>query len=113
MSPILVVALLIFVPLNAAGLYFVFEKAGEPGWQALVPLWHIHVLRNIVGGSPGVYFFPSFMAQDLARSFGKGFWFAAGLWILPFIFVPILGFGGAVYEGPSPSGPGWGEEFLI
>ncbi len=33
----------------------------------------------------------------VAKSFGKGFWYSAGLIFFPFIFFPILGFGNAVY----------------
>ena len=36
----------------------------------------------------------------LAQAYGKGGAFALGLILLPFIFVPILGFGQAVYTGP-------------
>ena len=36
----------------------------------------------------------------LSKSFGKGEGFTAGLIVLPFIFIPILGFGKAAYMGP-------------
>jgi hypothetical protein len=35
---------------------------------------------------------------ELAQKFGKGFWFALGLVILPFIFFPILAFGKSQYQ---------------
>ncbi|MDX6479980.1 MAG: hypothetical protein QOG85_490 [Gaiellaceae bacterium] len=108
MNPVLWVVVITLVSLNVAGLWFVFLKAGEPGWQAVVPLWNVWVLRRICGGGRGSLLFESFLAQDLARSFGKGFWFAAGLWLLPFIFVPILGFGSATYQGAANAEP-WGE----
>jgi len=38
---------------------------------------------------------------DLAKSFGKGGGFTAGLILLPFIFLPILGFGSATYQDQS------------
>jgi hypothetical protein len=40
---------------------------------------------------------------DLAKSFGKGAGFGIGMVILPFIFIPILGFGSAQYVGPAAS----------
>lgn len=40
----------------------------------------------------------------LSKSFGKGAGFTAGLIILPFIFMPILGFGDAQYIGPNGVG---------
>jgi hypothetical protein len=38
---------------------------------------------------------------DLAKSFGKDAGFGLGLWLLGFIFLPILGFGSAQYRGPA------------
>jgi hypothetical protein len=38
---------------------------------------------------------------DLAKSFGKGAGFGIGLALLGVIFLPILGFGSAQYEGPA------------
>ncbi|MBZ0199154.1 MAG: DUF5684 domain-containing protein, partial [Ignavibacteriaceae bacterium] len=40
---------------------------------------------------------------DLAKVFGKGGGFAAGLIFLPMIFYPILGFGDAEYSSPNPA----------
>jgi hypothetical protein len=38
---------------------------------------------------------------DLAKSFGKGVGFGIGIALLGVIFLPILGFGSAQYEGPA------------
>lgn len=38
---------------------------------------------------------------DLAKSFGKGAGFAIGLILLAPIFILILGFGDARYQGPA------------
>ncbi len=38
---------------------------------------------------------------ELAKCFGKGAGFGIGLWLLGFIFFPILGFGDAKYLGPQ------------
>jgi hypothetical protein len=40
---------------------------------------------------------------DVAKAFGKTIGFGFGLWILSFIFYPILGFGSAVYNEPAPA----------
>ena len=45
-----------------------------------------------------------FMCIKLARAFGKGGGFATGLILLPFVFIPILGFGSATYLGADRSG---------
>jgi hypothetical protein len=38
---------------------------------------------------------------DLAKSFGKSEVYGIGIWLLGFIFVPILGFGSDRYIGPA------------
>ena len=105
---ILVVYLAIFV-LVVAGLWRVFTKAGEAGWKAIIPIWNALVLLRIVGRPlwwiillliPLVNFIVWLIVSlDLAKSFGKGSGFGVGLWLLSFIFVPILGFGSATYQG--------------
>jgi hypothetical protein len=37
--------------------------------------------------------------HGLSKSFGKGVGFTVGLFFFRFIFIPILGFGSAVYSG--------------
>jgi hypothetical protein len=41
------------------------------------------------------------LSIDLAKSFGKGGSFGIGLALLSIIFMPILAFGSAQYQGPS------------
>lgn len=97
----------------------VFQKAGRPGWAAIVPIYNIVVMLQIVGMSPWlvlVMFIPGvgslalfivliFVNIKLAKSFGKEDGFAVGLILLPIVFVPILAFGQARFNGipPAPS----------
>ncbi len=94
-----------------AALWKVFEKAGQPGWAAIIPIYNLYVLMQIVG-RPGwwliLFFIPivSFIVYiivyiDLAKSFGKSAAFGIGLLFLNIIFLPILGFGDAQYQGPQ------------
>src|SRR5881275_1001988 len=86
-----------------AGMWKVFVKAGKPGWAAIVPIYNIIVLLEIAGKPlwwfllliiPGVNFIALlFVSLAIAARFGKGTGFGIGLWLLPFIFYPILGFG--------------------
>lgn len=102
--------LLILVVLIAA-MWKIFTKAGKPGWASIVPFYNIIVLLEIVGRPlwwivlmliPFVNIVIGIiLAIDLAKSFGKGGGFAAGLILLSFIFYPILGFGSAQYKGPA------------
>ena len=89
----------------------VFAKAGQPGWAAIVPIYNLIVMLQIIGRPlwwivlcliPLVNIVVGVMiAIDLARSFGKDIGFAIGLMLLGFIFYPILGFGSARYLGPG------------
>jgi ABC-type sulfate transport system permease subunit len=101
--------LIIFVVVPLIGLWKIFEKAGKPGWAALIPIYNAVVLLEIidrpiwwlillfcVGPVFGVI-----VALELAKSFGKGIGFAVGMILVPFIFYPMLGFGDAKYQGPQ------------
>jgi hypothetical protein len=104
------IGLLIFLA-YVVGLWQVFIKAGESGWKAIIPIYNIWILLEIIG-RPGwwviLYFIPVvgfviwvIMNLDLAKSFDRGTWFAIGLILLPFLFVPFLGFSDTQYYGPA------------
>jgi Family of unknown function (DUF5684) len=102
-----VIALVFGVVLIAA-MWKIFSKAGQPGWASLVPIYNLIVLSKITGRAWWWAFVPVlnfiFMIMtpfDLAKSFGKGGGFGFGLLALPYVFYPMLGFGGASYAGPS------------
>ena len=92
----------------------VFVKAGQPGWAAIVPIYNIIVLLQVVGKPlwwivlsmiPLVNIAVWIMVSiDLAKCFGKSSGFGIGLVFLGFIFFPILGFGSARYLGPVGGG---------
>lgn len=92
-----------------AGLWKVFDKAGKPGWAAIVPIYNIIVWLEIVGKPiwwiillfiPIVNFVVLIILSiALAEKFGKGAGFGIGIAFLGFIFIPILGFGDARYQG--------------
>ncbi len=101
-------AFLVFV---IAGMWKTFVKAGQPGWAAIIPIYNLVVLVQIVGRPlwwvivmlipcVNIIFFIILM-NDLSKSFGQSLGFTIGLIVLSFIFIPILGFGGARYVGPA------------
>lgn len=100
-----------FIIFLIASFWKIFTKAGQPGWAAIVPIYNLVVLLQIVGRPvwwivlmliPLVNLVILVMvAIDLAKSFGKGAGFGIGLAFLGFIFYPILGFGSAKYVGPA------------
>jgi hypothetical protein len=105
------VAALFLVGLLLAGLWMIFDKAGQKGWKAIIPIYNIWVLLEIVGRPKWwiiLFFIPvvSFIieiivALDLAKSFDKSVWWGIGLIILPWLFIVILGFGEAQYYEPA------------
>jgi len=106
--PVLLVWL-VFAVLMIVSMWKVFEKAGQPGWAAIVPIYNLWVMVKIAGlGAmwfvlyfiPCVSIAPSFYVPiQIGKAFGKGIGFGLGLIFLPFIFLPILAFGDAEYCG--------------
>ena len=100
-----------WVMLYVVGAWKMYEKGNQPGWACIIPFYNTYVLMKIVG-RPGwwliLFFIPIvnfiiwiIVAIDLAKSFGKGTGFAVGLIFLAPIFILILGFGPATYQGPA------------
>jgi len=90
-------------------LWMVFQKAGKPGWAAIIPIYNVIVLLQIAGKPwwwillfliPIVNLVVIFLVDlEISKKFGNGAPFAIGLFFLPFIFYCILGFGSARYQG--------------
>ena len=110
----------VLVAIIVASMWKMFEKAGQPGWAAIIPIYNYVVLLQIVGKPWWWIFlfmiplanivFAIIMYVELARSFGKSTAFAIGLIFLSIVFFPILGFGDARYIGPggrSSAVPAW------
>jgi hypothetical protein len=87
----------------------IYEKAGKPGWAAIVPVYNQMVLAEI-GGKPDVWgllplipyvgiIWSVWLINRMAKSFGKDVGFTLGLIFLPLIFYPILAFGDSEYVG--------------
>ena len=97
--------------LMIVGFWKIFEKAGKPGWAAIIPIYNIIVLLEIIGKPvwwiillfiPCVNIvFAVWMYNLLSKSFGQSEGFTIGLLLLPFVFFPLLGFGNYPYLGPA------------
>ena len=89
----------------------VYAKAGKPGWAPLVPIYNVIAWLQIVGRPvwwlflflvPFVNLVIAFLlCIDLAKSFGKGAGFGVGIFFLGPIFLGILAFSDAQYQGPA------------
>ena len=111
-SSIATLIYLAILVLVIAGMWKVFMKAGKPGWAAIIPIYNLIVLLQIVGRPvwwiilfliPIVNFVALIIVgMDLAVCFGKSKgWGFALLVILPFVGYPMLGFGEAAYSAPA------------
>ncbi len=95
--------------LMLVSLWKIYEKAGEPGWAAIIPIYNIVILLKIVDRP--VWWIILFIIPivnivvliivyfRLGKVFGQSDGFSIGLIFLSFIFLPILAFGDAVYQG--------------
>ena len=105
-----IIICLVFVVIAIAGMWKAFEKAGQPGWGSIIPVYNSYLMLKI-GGKPGwwllLFLIPGVniifairTINMISKSFGKDEGFTIGLLLLGFIFWPILGFGDAQYQGP-------------
>ncbi|HET7060039.1 MAG TPA: DUF5684 domain-containing protein [Candidatus Saccharimonadales bacterium] len=110
-----IVVWLIIAILAIAGMWATFQKAGRPGWAAIIPIYNIYTLVKVAGRSgwwvilyiiPLVNIVVSLVVSiDIAKAFGKSDVFGViGLWLFSVIGYLMLGFGDATYKG-SQAGP--------
>jgi hypothetical protein len=109
MAIVVVLYLALVVFLIAAG-WKLYEKAGQPGWASIIPIYGTLVMLKIIGKPwwwllmmliPGVNIvFLIWMINMLSKSFGKDEGYTIGLILLGIVFYPMLAFGSAKYLGP-------------
>ena len=98
---------LAIIILMIVGMWKVFTKAGQPGWASIIPIYNVYILLLIVD-KPWWWLILMLIpivnivmwiivSLALAQKFGQGTGFAIGLILLPFIFIPILGFSDMKY----------------
>ena len=91
--------ILAMVVVTIASMWRIFEKAGKPGWAAIVPIYNAVVLCQ-VAGRPGWWVLLMLIplvniiiwiivSIGLANNFGKGALFGLGLLFIGIIFYPI------------------------
>ncbi len=106
------VVILAVVVLMIVSYWKIFEKAGKPGWAAIVPIYNVIVMVEIIG-KPIVWVLlllcvpcvgPALYAMELAERFGKDrnyglIW----LFLLGVYGIPKLAFGDDKYIPPAAS----------
>ena len=112
MEQIVALFSLAFAGLMFAALWNIFVKAGEAGWKALVPVYNVVVFLRMVGRPwwwllmlcipfVNAFFFIA-LCIELARAFGKGGVYAAGLMLITPVYLLVLAFGDAQYHLGRP-----------
>lgn len=107
--------------IGAVGLWKMFEKAGEPGWAGIIPLYRDYVLCAKVMNDPwywlrqiiiivpvigwiGFFYFRYQIGKATAKAYGQDEMWAWGYTFIPNIFYCITGFSDASYYGPFGAG---------
>jgi len=107
--------------LAIVGLWKMFEKAGKPGWAAIIPVYNAILILEIVGKPLwwifgllvpclniviGIWVLNLFM-----KSFGKDVVYTILAIPFPFIILPMIGFGSDRYIGPTAAEAQGGNPF--
>jgi signal peptidase I len=93
----------VFLILSVAGLWKIFEKAGQPGWKAVVPFLNFYIWLKIIKKPLWWYIFILvpfinvfvllLMVVEILKCFGKEGIGAQALGVIfPFFYLPYLGF---------------------
>ena len=109
-SPVVWIFYIAIIVVELVSMWKIYEKAGQPGWAAIVPIYNIVVLLKIVKMDWWhvlIMLFVPFAAvvygiilpYKVATSFGKDQGFAILSVFFSTITYPILAFGSAKYEG--------------
>lgn len=91
--------------------YFIFEKAGIPGWKAIIPFYNLYYFYKVCGFN-GWFFlmefvpvagivFRIFTSINLAEAFGKGTGYVFGFFFVPDVFRGIVAFDRSYYRKPT------------
>lgn len=100
---------MIIALITIVGMWKVFTKAGQPGWAAIIPIYNVYVLVAEIAERDMVWVLLSIFIPfavvvpmiDVAKAFGKSTGYGIGLFLLGFIFFPLLGFSDARYRGAT------------
>ncbi len=100
-----------FIVLILASMWKIFAKMTQPGWYGIIPIFNYCVIAKQSGKDwwwgllplvpcIGIIFL-IILWNELSKLFGKGVGYTIGIIFLPFIFLPMLAFGSAEYQGPQ------------
>lgn len=98
--------------LMLVSMWKMFTKAGQPGWASIVPIYNTIILIKMANLSmiyllflciPFLNIYAIFKIYiEIAHKFGKSSGYGVGMIFLSVIFIPMLAFGDATYDGITP-----------
>ncbi|MBY0456147.1 MAG: hypothetical protein K2V38_02295 [Gemmataceae bacterium] len=108
-----VIVFVLFI-ITVIGRWKAFEKAGQPGWAGIVPIYEFYIRAQLAKKeSPWFILYvvgilvclPLWIVAEFivtieyAKKYDRSAGFGIGLVLLPYIFYPILGFGSSEFVG--------------
>ena len=103
---------LAFTVFSIMGIWKMFEKADQPGWGILVPIYNLILIVRVAGLPEWMFLLflipvvnivaMIIVSLEIRERFSKGVGFTIGLIFLPALFYALLGFGSDVYL-PRPA----------
>ncbi len=93
------ILMLAIVGLLIVSLWKIFEKAGQPGWAAIIPIYNNYIMTKIAE-RPGYWtvlmlipyigmIWGIWTMNRMVKRFGKSEGYTVGLIFLPFVFLPM------------------------
>lgn len=99
----LLIIIISFIILPLISYWKIFNKAEQPGWAAIIPIYNLYILTKIVNKPwwwlllcliPIVgLIWRIWILNLMVKKFGQTEGFTIGIVLLSFIFLPILAFG--------------------
>lgn len=104
----IIIVIAIFIVMIVS-MWKLFQKAGREGWEAIIPIYNSYVMTQLVN-KPGYWvilmlipyvgmIWSIWVINLFVKGFGKDAGYTVGILFLPFIFLPMLAFGDAKWQG--------------
>jgi hypothetical protein len=99
------------IALLIVSMWKLFVRAGKPGWASIIPIYNSVVMLEIAG-KPLWWIFMLFIPfvnivfgflilYHFSKAYGKSDGFSIAVALLSIVFIPLLAFSDAKYQGPA------------
>ena len=111
-GPLFWIVTIVSFVFETAAVWTVFQKAGQPGWAAIIPIYNgivwLKVARKpvwwiLLAIIPLVNVVMAIIVvHNISKNFGHGVGFTLGIIFLSAFFIPLLAWGDSEYQPPVP-----------